>query len=590
MERTRTKEAQPVDDLLSSSPWQGGERPGGGSLALAIPLATYFLLVLTIWGPFALCSGMPYETSFLYTSETTGNQAFFYTADPLRIHTNTFYHLSFLLGEAIGLNGSFVPFQIVYAILWWARGVLVFLILRKFLRYQVLLCFLAGSLTIVHAADGALQWVGQLNQFGFMFWMLLGFYFFLCSTEQAKLSTAIPFLAAACLFEYMSLWSYEAQLFLVVAAPLTLFLRRPALDRRLLAFIAVWYTVPVTYAVLTVQKYLASRDLTYQVSVMRPDWDVGSLLNDLGFNMYASLAFWDWTRNVTTVSNDTVLMCSLLAVLWFICGGIAMLVLGRRDAEADGLPAAKYAALLITAVVLLALSFPVYLLLASARSLWRTQMLSGIAAALVFTALIGLVTWSVKSARYRPLLALVLGSVTVFYGSAAAVQLGSNHASAWEKQRSIMEEILEALPSVESPAMVLVVGLPRQYDGFGHNMWFDFALRLAYPDVELAGTLVYEDHTVAPGANMKLDGDNWVWDGTAYPPLIREVPASRTVVLRYTPEKAVVLGEVPPPLLGSHEPIRPLVPIPKYATPARVANRYLFRPACCEWVQQGVGP
>jgi hypothetical protein len=34
----------------------------------------------------------------------------------------------------------------------------------------------AGALVIVHSSDGALQWVGQMNQFGFIFWMLLAFY------------------------------------------------------------------------------------------------------------------------------------------------------------------------------------------------------------------------------------------------------------------------------------------------------------------------------------------------------------------------------------------------------------------------------
>jgi hypothetical protein len=32
--------------------------------------------------------------------------------------------------------------------------------------------FLAGSLAIFHASDHTLNWVGQLNQFGFIFWTL----------------------------------------------------------------------------------------------------------------------------------------------------------------------------------------------------------------------------------------------------------------------------------------------------------------------------------------------------------------------------------------------------------------------------------
>ena len=42
----------------------------------------------------------------------------------------------------------------VYALLWWARGLLVFAILRKFLPECPSLRFCAGALTLVHSSDG----------------------------------------------------------------------------------------------------------------------------------------------------------------------------------------------------------------------------------------------------------------------------------------------------------------------------------------------------------------------------------------------------------------------------------------------------
>src|SRR6476646_10120175 len=106
----------------------------------------YALLVLIMWGAFNPHSGLPYETGFPYASETTSRlDGFLYRADPLRIHASTFYHLSYLLGEALGIGGSYVPFQAVYAVLWWARGFLVFLILCKFLPNDILICYSAGA-------------------------------------------------------------------------------------------------------------------------------------------------------------------------------------------------------------------------------------------------------------------------------------------------------------------------------------------------------------------------------------------------------------------------------------------------------------
>jgi hypothetical protein len=125
--------------------------------AVILAAVVYAVIVAIMWAPSGLHSGMGYETGFSYSSMTnTWWNGFLYTADPLRIHTNTFYHLSYLIARILGIDGSYEPFQVVYATLWWARGLLVFLILRRFFPRDTLLCYLAGSLVLVHASDRAL--------------------------------------------------------------------------------------------------------------------------------------------------------------------------------------------------------------------------------------------------------------------------------------------------------------------------------------------------------------------------------------------------------------------------------------------------
>jgi hypothetical protein len=55
-----------------------------------------------------------------------------------------------------------------------------------------------------------------MDQFGSIFWMLLAFYLFVAAVQNARViaASSIMFLAAAC--EYMSLWSYESGLFIVL--------------------------------------------------------------------------------------------------------------------------------------------------------------------------------------------------------------------------------------------------------------------------------------------------------------------------------------------------------------------------------------
>ena len=71
---------------------------------------TFACMVGIMWGAYGPRTGLPFETAFPYTSETTtALQGFLYKSDPMRLHTSTFYHTAYLLSEAIGIRGSYVP-------------------------------------------------------------------------------------------------------------------------------------------------------------------------------------------------------------------------------------------------------------------------------------------------------------------------------------------------------------------------------------------------------------------------------------------------------------------------------------------------
>src|SRR5438876_10100580 len=126
-----TQHEATLEDLHGASTGAASDRIPVARIAM-LAGGVYAVLVLVMWVPYTLYSGMPFETAFPYMSESrSAIDGFFYRADPLRIHTNTFYHLSYLLAEASGSGGSYVPFQIVHALLWWARGFLMFLLLRR---------------------------------------------------------------------------------------------------------------------------------------------------------------------------------------------------------------------------------------------------------------------------------------------------------------------------------------------------------------------------------------------------------------------------------------------------------------------------
>src|SRR5437870_8679137 len=104
----------PISSLHTSSKASARSRPQ--RRLVAVTGLTYAILVLLMWCKINLHSGFAYETSFPYMSETSRWwwSGFFYLADPLRINTSTFYHLSYLLGELVGAGGSYVPYQVTY--------------------------------------------------------------------------------------------------------------------------------------------------------------------------------------------------------------------------------------------------------------------------------------------------------------------------------------------------------------------------------------------------------------------------------------------------------------------------------------------
>jgi hypothetical protein len=495
------------------------------------------VLVLIMWGAYGLHSGFCGETGFPYLSETTSAwKGFLYRSDELRIQMNTFYQLPYLIGEAIGVQGSYVPYQVVYAVLWWARGFLVFLILRKFLPGSLSVCYAAGALVVLHASDGALGWIGTVHQFGFIFWMVLAFYLLTLGAESAKWARAALFVIAAGLCEYMSLWTYESQLLLVLVLPLGLLFRWRSW--RKLAFIyGAWYCIPAIYIRLTILRYVNSAGHTYQESVMRKGWGWRSLLGDWFFNIAASLEFWKWPRGDWEAPKSEVYLLALLAALVFIACGLAFMRLTRENRRPNPFVESMrtWWTLLGVGFIWVALSFPVCLLLDSARELWRTQFLSGIGAGLVLAALCGLASHPFLRRTAKIALFLVFGAGIAFFGSASAIQKCAFERWRWERHRVAIKEILDVAPSVEPNTVIVLTNVPKDNDPFENQMWLDLALRLAYPGIPVAGLYYYADGTPGPGDGLKAGGKSWTWDGTGIPPVFPATGLANTLVVDYEP-------------------------------------------------------
>ncbi len=517
--------------------------------------ALYFLLVLFLWAPFGLANGMPYETTFVYFSETHPLiKGFFYKGDRLRIHMSFFYHLSYLLAEVLRIGGSFLTYQIVYALLWWARGVLMFLILRKLIPKYALFNYLVGALVILHASDHALNWVGQLNQFGMIFWMLLSFYMLVSSLKEEVPRRTLFYVVLSLIFAYMSLWSYESQLLIIFLFPALLLTSYFGFAKRNVLIICIYYIVPATYGYLNLVRYFGPHaGGTYQESVLREDLGIYPMLSDLAFNIVASLKFWNWAAalpgNYPQDQFISIMFPSAAAIV-FIGGAFILSKMFWKSSGENAFPSARYLSIILVAgLILLISSFPAYLILNSARSLWRTQFLSGIGAALVMGSLISLVHAPFRNA-FRFMALLFVGATISFFGTSAALKAAAFHYDIWERHRQAIAQVLHVAPNVNPGTVVVLVNVPKDSDPFVDNMWFDVALRLAYPGTLVSGIYFYEDGIPAPGRSLELRSGKWESPKRGFRPLVREAELSQTVVIQYDKHGEARLVKDVPKFLG----------------------------------------
>jgi hypothetical protein len=509
-----------------------------------IAFTAFVGLVLVLWVPFGPRSGLGYETAFPYMSERQSWwDGLFYAADPLRPYTSVFYQLSYLLGRVAGVTGSFVPYQIVYAALWLGRGVLTYEIVRRLLPRSGLLPFIAGTLVLVQASDGALNWVGQMNQFGMIFWLLLSVYFLVLAVTVESHRWAALWCVLSLVGVRLCLWSYESGLVIVLLAPaIVLIARRRSLTRIRIAYALLYYVPALYYTGLNVLRYANGDGSTYQESVVRSDVAAGQILSDLAFNVEASLRFWAWDDEPPATGSWPVLVGVIGAGI-VIVGGLAIRRLQPPDTPGPG----RRALVAVGAVglVLLVASFPAYLLLTSARSLWRTQFLSGIGFGIAVAAAICLAASILSGRRSRAAAAVVLTSIVAYFGAVAAYGVASFHYGIWDRHRDAVADVLEIAPRVEPNSVIVYTGVPRAADPFGDTMWFDMALKLAYPGVEVTGEYFYGDGGVAPGANLAYQRGRWIETGRGLPPSVQGATLSNTVFVSYSRDRAQLLVKPP---------------------------------------------
>jgi hypothetical protein len=452
----------------------------------------YAIVVCGLWAYEGLYAGFYSETGLIYPSETQDWwQAFFYV-DPLRKFTSTFYHLSYLIADALGIRGSYVSYQVVYALLWFGRAAFTFLIVREIFPERLLLASLAGLLVAMHAGDASLNWIGQLNQHGFIFCMTAGFYAYFRALKAQTPWTGLAWAGAAAMGAYLSLWAYESPLpvewVFLVGAPLLL---RPPMARVVPA--AIIAGVPVAFSTWLNAVRFINPTGTYQASIMRSDFTAGALASDLLFHVQQSIAFWRWPHTVWPA--DASVYIAFGAIVLALLLSVPIAATAEERPRVDG----KLLLFMGGALALIAASYAVPIVIEGNRNLWRTEFLASVPAGMLMGSLLyAAVAYNPRDYSRSVVMVFVLLFVGV-YSAAAGANTAMLHRRYWEEARVMMASLLEQVPRVKDGTLFVMRGAAKDAVIFGHNLWFDYAVKLAYPGTKVSGAFYFEDGSPAPG-------------------------------------------------------------------------------------------
>jgi hypothetical protein len=136
--------------------------------------------------------------------------------------------------------------------------------------------------------------------------------------------------------------------------------------------------------------------------------------------------------------------------------------------------------------------------------------------------------------------------------------------------------VIRAVPRIQPGTVIALTDVPKSADPFGDDYWFDMALRLAYPQVPVAGVFYYDDGTAAKGDSLELRDGQWKWDGKGGGPLVASAGTNQTIVIKFEAAGAgKVLSSIPAFLCSDRCSDQPYEPFARIAgrTPAPEALR-----------------
>lgn len=349
---------------------------------------------------------------------------------------------------------SFVGFNVVYALLLWARPVMFYGIIRQ-LKVRPLFAFLAAMLFLGYPVDARLMSLQSIMpQFSFVA-LLTAIYLLL----RYAASPTRPLLVGIWLALSLCVGVYESAFALIAVTPLLWWARCRKMTWRNLNLTLVWYIVPASKAaymllLLSTGRSFYKSDFFYSGSVISLNDLFSQTLGRL-LDVYLRSFIFGWIEAFQSIHQNPWLPLAALAVS--MLGALAWLI-WRADTDAR-LPDNRRLGLTLVTGLLLVLPCVGVLIWVDyyINELLGLYLYIPLAAAMALLSLIALLTSPIAGNKVRHATIAVLCLLLMLPALCRLFLQHERYVASANNKARILSQIAQLAPAIESQARVLVL-------------------------------------------------------------------------------------------------------------------------------------